>query len=362
MTHTKWMLPLAVLLLAFGTGCSKVPDLTGMTQAQAQAELTKDKLQTGAITYTNQPGATPGTVVDQDPKPKGKIPDNKTVALVLQAVATSGTGATAGGNTGGTPTAGGTPTTGGTPATGGTQGTANPNLIPVPNLNGQTQAGAEAVLNQIGLVPGAMTVVLNDKPAGKVFDQDPPANTSVPLGTIVNLSISSDAMVTVPSVLGQPQAAAEQLIKNAQLIPQSDPEIHQGGDPVGSVFDQNPAQGLRIAKGQAVILKVKQEAAVVPHVVGAMLQDAQIRLYQNNLTPVVHYVNDPANFGKVTAQTVPDNTPLAKYSPVGITVGTWDRALIGRYVVMARPGATVSQNIQVNKVVPQFRRVPGTGK
>src|SRR6266446_5049428 len=219
MTHTKWMLPLAGLLLAFGTGCSKVPDLTGMTQAQAQAELTKDKLQTGAITYTNQPGATAGTVVDQDPKPKGKIPDNKTVALVLQAVATSGTGATAGGNTGGTPTAGGTPTTGGTPATGGTQGTANPNLVPVPNLNGQTQAGAEAVLNQIGFVPDDKPkVVLNDKPAGKVFDQDPPAGTPVPLGTTVTFSIASDAVVTMPQVIGQPQAAAEQLIKNAQLI------------------------------------------------------------------------------------------------------------------------------------------------
>src|SRR5260370_2143592 len=83
MTHTKWMLPLAVLLLAFGTGCSKVPDLTGMTQAQAQAELTKDKLQTGAITYTNQPGATAGTVVKQDPEPQSKNPRTKTAALLL---------------------------------------------------------------------------------------------------------------------------------------------------------------------------------------------------------------------------------------------------------------------------------------
>jgi len=44
---------------------------------------------------------------------------------------------------------------------------------------------------------------------------------------------------------------------------------------------------------------------------------------------------------------------------VGITVGTWDVRMIGRYVVMAQPQAAFSQNIQVNKVVPQFRRVPG---
>jgi hypothetical protein len=349
MTHMKWMLPLAALLLAFGTGCNKVPDLTGMTQAQAQEALTKDKLQLGPITYTTQAGKTAGTVVDQDPKPKGKIPDNKTVALVLQADATSGTGATAGGTT----------TTGGSTATGGTQGNTNANLTPVPNLGGQTQAGAEAVLNQFGLVPGQINIVLNDKPPGKVFDQDPPPSTAVPLGTIVNLSISSDAMVTVPQVTGQPQAVAEQLIKNAQLIPQSEPEIHQSGDPVGNTFDQNPAQGLRIAKGQTVILKVKQEAAVVPHVVGSTLQEAQLRLYQSNLTPVVHYVRDPGNVLRVTAQTVPDNTPLAKYSPVGITVGEMDFRLIGRYVVMAQPQGAVSQNIQMNKVVNQFKR---TGK
>src|SRR5260370_41925399 len=106
MTHTKWMLPLAVLLLAFGTGCSKVPDLTGMTQAQAQAELTKDKLQTGAITYTNQPGATAGNGVDQDPKPQSKIPRKKNGSLLRETLATSGNRATAGGNTGGNPTAG----------------------------------------------------------------------------------------------------------------------------------------------------------------------------------------------------------------------------------------------------------------
>jgi len=345
MTNTKLFSALAVLLLAFATGCSKVPDLTGMTQAQAQDALAKEKLQLGAVTVSNQAGKTPGTVLDQDPKPKAKIPDNKTIAIVLQsapATDTTGTGSTTG-NAGGTTT------------TGSTQNSGNSNLVSVPNLSGLSQNDAEAALNQLGLIPGAVNVVLNDKPAGKVFEQDPPAATSVPPGTIVNLSVSSDAIVAVPQVTGMAQAAAEQAIRIANLVPQSEPEIHPGADPNGNVFDQNPAQGLRVAKGQPVVLKVKQDAAVVPHVVGQTLQQAQIMLYQANLTPVVHYVLDRNNIGKVTGQTEPDNKNLAKGSPVGITVGQMDFRLIGRYEIMQRPQVAMSQTIQMNKVVSQFR-------
>jgi beta-lactam-binding protein with PASTA domain len=348
MTYKHWMLALVILAIALGTGCNKVPDLTGMTKDQAQAQLAKDKLQMGTVTFANQPGKPAGTVLDQDPKPKEKIPDNKIVALVLQSDGSTSSTGTTGGTTTGTTGSTGT-------GAAGTQGTQSPNTVAVPNLSGQTQNEAEAALNQIGLVPGNMNVVLNDKPAGKVFEQDPPAGTSVQLGTVVNLSISSDALVNVPPVMGQPQAIAEQMIRNAQLIPQSESDIHQGPDPVGNVFDQNPAQGLKIAKGQTVILKVKQEAAVVPHTVGMTLQQAQLALYQNNLTPVVHYVRDPGNILKVTAQTVADNTPLAKYSPVGITVGELDLRLIGRYVVMAQPQAAATQRVQVNKMVRLFR-------
>jgi len=349
MRNTKLFGAVAVLLLAFATGCSKVPDLTGMTQAQAQDALTKDKLQLGAVTFSNQPGKTAGTVLDQDPKPKAKIPDNKTIAIVLQAAPTNGT--TGSGSTAGN--------TGGTTTTGGTQNSGNPNLIPVPNLSGLSQNDAEAALNQLGLIPGAVNVVLNDKPAGKVFEQDPPAATSVPPGTIVNLSVSSDAIVAVPQVTGMTQAAAEQAIRIANLVPQSEPEIHPGADPVGNVFDQNPAQGLRVAKGQPVVLKVKQDAAVVPHVVGQTMQQAQITLYQANLTPVVHYVLDPNNVGKVTAQTEPDNKNVAKGAPVGITVGQLDFHLIGRYVIMQRPEVAMTQKIQMNTMVSKFR---ATGK
>ncbi len=351
MTHTKWMLATAVLLIAFGTGCSKVPDLSGMTQEQAKEALDKKKLQMGTVTVASLPGRTAGTVIDQDPKADAKIPDNKTISLVMQADAST-TGSTTGATTGGTTTAG---NTGGATTTGGTQGTVNPNLVPVPSFIGQTQNDAEVMLNQLGLVLGKVDVVINDKPAGKIFGQDPPANTPVPLGTMITFSVSSDALVSVPQVIGQTQAAAEQMIRNAQLIPESEGAIHEGADPIGNIVAQDVPQGLRIAKGQTVHLSIKQEAATVPHVVGTTLQQAQITLYQNNLTPVVHYVLDGANVGRVTAQTEPDNKLLAKGAPVGITVGQLDLRLIGRYQILQRPQAAMSQTIQMNRVVSAFK-------
>jgi hypothetical protein len=75
------LLSMAVLLLAFMTGCNQVPDLTGMTKDQAQEALVKKKLLLGTVTTTNVAGKTAGTVVDQDPKPKGKIPDCRRMQL-----------------------------------------------------------------------------------------------------------------------------------------------------------------------------------------------------------------------------------------------------------------------------------------
>ena len=42
-----------VLMVGFATGCSSVPDLTGMTQQQAQDALAKKKLIVGTVTTTN---------------------------------------------------------------------------------------------------------------------------------------------------------------------------------------------------------------------------------------------------------------------------------------------------------------------
>jgi eukaryotic-like serine/threonine-protein kinase len=310
MWNKKLGLLTVVLMIVMATGCSKVPDLTGMTKDQAQDALAKKKLVLGTVTTTNVAGKPPGTVVDQDPKPKEKIPDNKTVALVLQAG-----DATAGGTTGGA--------TGGTGGTTGGTGTTNPNLVSVPNLTGKTPADASVLLVQNGLVlADSPKVEINDKPPGLIFAQDPPAGTQVALATHVAVSVASDAIVTVPSVIGHPQAEAQQLITAAQLTPTVETDMHPGSDAIGSVFEQSPPASMKVVKGQTVLLKVKQDSVTVPNVVGQTQEQAQLHLFQGGLTPVTQLVPpSPNNLNIVINQSQPVNTVVPRGTTVTIYVG-----------------------------------------
>jgi serine/threonine-protein kinase len=303
------ILPLTVLMLAFATGCSKVPDLRGLTQQQAQDLLTKKKLTLGAVTTATLPGKTAGTVVDQDPEPGAKIPDNKTVALVLQAG--GGTASAGAGATGGT--------------AGGTTGTNNPTTVTVPDLTGKDAGEAEAILVTSGLsLTQPPDVVTNrDKPAGKIFFQDPPAGTPVVPGSSVAVKVASDGgLVNVPSVVGHSLAEAEQLISAAQLTSNPQPEIHPGSDVVGYVFEQNPSANVPTTKGQAVLLKVKAENVTVPRVIGEAQDAAQGDLARSGLTPAIQLVfGDASNIGKVISQSSPEGTPLLRGTTVIITVG-----------------------------------------
>ncbi len=292
-----------VSLVLFACACSKVPDLSGLTQQQAQDALTKKKLTMGSVTTANLPNKTAGTVISQDPAPDAKIPDNKTVAIVLQQGVASNTG-----NGGATNT---------------NNGNANSGLVPVPDLVGKTQDEATALLVGNGLSLGNVAIQIVSHPAGKVYEQDPPANTQVPPGTtMVNVSIASDANVQVPSVVGQAQADAEKAIQAAQLQVVSVPVIDGGAEPVGSVFEQNPSAALTVAKGQTVTLKVKQDSVTVPYVVGQDRNQAQLALFQAGLTPDIQLVfGDLSNINKVISQGVPQNTAVPRYQKVKLVVG-----------------------------------------
>lgn len=288
---------LAALLLAV-TGCKKVPDLTGMTEQEARERLEGKKLKAGQIT-TAKKGETAGTVVDQDPKPGAKIPDDMTVALVLEA----------GGETKPKPVG----------------DTGESSIAAVPDLTGKTQADAETALTNAGLGRGSLDVVVDNHPEGTVFFQDPPANLQVASGTLVNIKVASSGMVAVPSVVGDTEPVARQKLVSAELaVGEVTPVIAAGA--VGAVVEQNPDPGVRVAKGQPVRLKIRQASAFVPNVVGQSRKDALIALFQRDLAPVISWsVNPnlpPAQEDIVNSQSIAPNLEVAKETRVGLIVLT----------------------------------------
>jgi beta-lactam-binding protein with PASTA domain len=300
---------LCACLLLVLAGCSKVPDLTGMTREEVDETLKSKKLKAGAVRTAKQ-GKTAATVVDQDPKPGAKIPDDKTIALVFEPGA--GVAGTA------------------DPKTDtGNSGAADPPLTTstVPVLIGKTQAEAEQTIDAGGLMRGTIDVVVNDQPEGKVFFQDPPASTQVKRGTLVNLKIASSATVKVPKVIGLSQNDADAALRNAQLtLGDVTPVVVTVGGPVGSIVLQNPNADLQVARGTPVAVNVKQDSTTVPAVLEMNSTLAQNALFRAGLQPAQTSRYDPnlapALEGTISQQTVVPGTLVAKGSVVGIVMRT----------------------------------------
>jgi beta-lactam-binding protein with PASTA domain len=285
-----------LLLLAMLTACGrKVPNLVGMTEQQANEALAKVKLK-GKFTEVHVRDQ-PGKIVAQDP-PAGAKPSGDTVAIMIEAAASAGAG---------------TPTTSGTP-TG----------ITVPDLSGKSLAEATAALLSLGLAPGKISVVANDKPPGTVSDQDPQARTQVAPEQLVDLSLAiGSLLVTVPAnIVGQPQAAAEQMLRDAGLqVGAVTQEIKTDSTADGTVLRCSPC-GTPVPKGTPVALVVKQPAVTVPHVVDLPLDTAKVRLMEAGLRPSPKSMFDPNGVqDRVTWQSM-DGVPVAKETPIEIRYTT----------------------------------------
>ena len=128
----------------------------------------------------------------------------------------------------------------------------------VPDVVGQTQAAAEAAITAAGLSVGAVTTAASDTvPAGDVISQNPVAGTSVAPGSAVSLIVSSGpALVSVPNVVGQTQAAAEATITSAGLSVGAITTASSDTVPAGDVISQNPAASTNVVTGTAIDLVI----------------------------------------------------------------------------------------------------------
>ncbi len=215
------------LVLAFFLGRSifggtdaniAVPNVVGLKQADAAAQIQDRGLKVGAVTPVTSDTVPAGYVVSQDPLKDVKVAANTAIDLTVSSGAQQ---------------------------------------VTVPTLVGLTQSQALDALAAAGLVPG--TITLQDKvdqPAGTVIAVDPKEGTSVAKGSTVALTVSS-GKVPVPSVIGEPQEQAKADLANAgfsvTVIPQTTNSVQ-----AGTVVAQNPKSGTLLAQGKIVTITVAQ--------------------------------------------------------------------------------------------------------
>jgi len=134
---------------------------------------------------------------------------------------------------------------------------APPIQVTVPDgLSNTTQGNAEAILTSAGL---QSTVVFRTSTAlkGTVLSTNPASGTKVNQGSTVTLTVSSGpANVVVPSLIGQPQAAAGQALGSAGLNLGNVTSVASTQYAAGLVVSSNPGTGASVAPGSSVDIAV----------------------------------------------------------------------------------------------------------
>jgi len=195
-----------------------VPLVNGEQVATAQAQITAQHLRS-TVVYRNSGTVKPNVVISSSPQEGNNVPANTLVTLFVS------------------------------------KGQAP---VAVPSVVGQPQNQAEATLQAKGFQVNVKTDATSSAPAGQVISQSPSGGTAAP-GATITITVSGGS-VSVPSVVGDSQQTATQILTTAGF----QVNVQQGSGPAqyanGTVFSQQPANGTA-TKGSAVTIYVQNGAS-----------------------------------------------------------------------------------------------------
>ncbi|MFE3324170.1 Stk1 family PASTA domain-containing Ser/Thr kinase [Streptomyces sp. NPDC059176] len=240
----------ALLLLGVGTGIwyinsgqfTRVPAVLGQTEAAAKKRLADAGLDVKHTEKGFSDAYERGTVMNVDPAPGKRIRDNGSVTLVISR---------------------------------------GPEIVKVPDLEGEPLADAVAALRKVGLAPGVVTREFSKEfDQGTVIGSDPEAGTGRRPDSAVALVVSRGAPIDVPDLAGESVDDATSTLRDAGFKVRVATEQVNSPEEAGTVAGQSPAAGKRAAKGDTVTLTVSKGPRMVevPDVTGDDVDDARRKL------------------------------------------------------------------------------------
>jgi serine/threonine-protein kinase len=192
-----------------------VPDLSGMTQAQAASALKQRSLAIGRVRHVWNPTVLPGLVVSSDPPVGTPLKRGTPVVVTLSR---------------------------------------GPRPIPIPNFTHKDGADAKTALEQLGFHVNLTMAYDDHVPAGQVVSQTPPNGTGF-RGDHLGLVVSKGPhLVQVPDVNHYGISAAEQKLTDAGFkyeVKENSPSFG-----LGFVVDQSPGANAMAPYGSVIILYV----------------------------------------------------------------------------------------------------------
>jgi eukaryotic-like serine/threonine-protein kinase len=205
-----------------GSGLVAVPDVIGMAQDAATAELVASGLEVEANTEVN--GTKPvGTVLRQNPEGAKQVYPGTAVTITVSAAA---------------------------------------NTVMVPLLSGMSKDNAIAALGSMQL-KATIKPVASQRPGGTVVGQSPSAGTGVAPGTSITLEVSNSEVartIMVPAVaaLGLTQAEAKAQLSQyglkVKVVSQETPDFKPG-----LCIYQHPAAGVQVKIGSTVTITISRK-------------------------------------------------------------------------------------------------------
>jgi serine/threonine protein kinase len=200
--------------------------------------------------------------------------------------------------------------------------------VTVPDLTGMTESQATAACKQLGLSLEVSDHDYSDSVGkGKIMSQTPKANSQVPKGRAIRVTISKGKnSTTVPSVVGLTESAAVSKLEDADLTVSEIKREYNDKYDSGIVYAVSPNAGSSVSKDGKVVLYVSkgQNTASVPGIVGLTQSDAESRIKANGFSvgSVTSQNSDSYAKGVVISQSPSEGSSASKGSSINFVISS----------------------------------------
>ena len=207
--------------------------------------------------------------------------------------------------------------------------------VTMPSLTGKSYADAVKALEELGLMANVTTTTSSSGASNRtVVSQTPAANTSVEVGSVVDLTVyrrSSTRAYTVPNIVGMTSANAGEAVEDANLS-LTTTTAYSNTVPAGTVISQNPVANSQALSRNSTVYAVvslgpEPKKVVIPTVTGMTRDDAVAALTAAGFTSTVTLAySDTVPEGSVISQSPEGNTEALTTQVIALTVsrGVYD--------------------------------------
>jgi beta-lactam-binding protein with PASTA domain len=243
----------------------------------------------------------------------------------------------------------------------------------VPSIVGMTEGAANTAITSVdNLQVGTVTTAFsNTVAAGVVISQDPAAGTTVNTGSPVNYVKSLGKSTIVPNIVGKTVAAANAALVNVKvhLVLGTETTAFSNTVAVGKIISQNPAAGAAAAIGSKVNYVKSLGKPAVPYILGMTAADANalITSVGNNANLQVGTITAAYSNTVAAGRVISQNPASGKKVNTGSSVN-YVKSLgkpivpnIAGMTAAAANGAITSANLKVGKVTTTYDNTVAAG-